>query len=163
MTWNQPTKKEVLPARACNMIFVKQAHSDVKPAAEDTLCISQSDFDPRHPMHHTLDTKPVKRLLSQVQTSMPLTGLSQFWGRNTQVADPNCNRSGALKLWSLVIFLHENAATVSSDIFYKPTAAQCFEYMQGRGYFPKVRWKPSKQLLMDRQKVPSCVLFITGD
>ena len=132
MTWNQPPKKEVLPARAQDVIFVKPVHSDVKPTAENTVCISRSDFDPRHPTHRTLNTEAVKSLLSQIQSSVPLTGLSQFRERNPQVVDPNSNSSGALRLWSHVIFSHENTAAVSSDMFYKPTAAQCFEYQQGR-------------------------------
>lgn len=39
MTWNQPPKKEVLPARAQDMIFVEPAHSDVKPTQKDAVCI----------------------------------------------------------------------------------------------------------------------------
>ena len=38
MMWNQPPKKEISPARAQDMIFVKPTHSDVKP--DDTIqCI----------------------------------------------------------------------------------------------------------------------------
>ena len=131
MAWNQPPKKEVLPARAQDMTFVKPAHSDVTPTQEDTVCISQSNFDPRHPMQRTLNTEAVKGLLSQVQASIPHTGLCQFWGKNSQLPKPN-NSSRAPKLWSLVIFSHENVATVSPDMFYKPTAVQCFEYMRSR-------------------------------
>ena len=96
MTWNQPLKKEVLLAHAWDMIFVKPAHSDVKHATEDTVCILRSDFDPRHPTHHTLNAEDVNGLLVQIHSSMPLTGLSQFWERNPQVADPNSNSGGAL-------------------------------------------------------------------
>ena len=34
-----------------------------------------------------------------------------------------------LKLWAHVVVSHENAATVSPDMLYTPTAVQCFEYM----------------------------------
>ena len=81
MTWNQPSKKEILSARAQDTTFVKPAHSDVTPTQEDTVSISWSNFDPRPPMHCTLNTEAVKGLLSQVQASIPHTGLSQFWGK----------------------------------------------------------------------------------
>ena len=99
MTWNQPPKKEVLPARAQDMTSVKPAHSDVMPTQDDTVCISRCDFDLRHPMHRTLKTEAVKGLLSQVQASIPHTGLSQFWGkssdrsRTTAVLARCCTRS----------------------------------------------------------------------
>ena len=80
-------------------------------------------------MHRTLDTETAKCLLLKVQASIPHTNLSQFWGQNLQVANPKGNSGSALKLWSLVIFSHENVATVSLDMFYKPTAAQCHKYM----------------------------------
>ena len=146
MAWNQPAKK-VLPARAQEMNFVKPTHGDIKPTQEDSVCILRSDFDLRHPVHHTLDTEAAKCLQLKVQASISHTGLSQFWGQNLQVANPTGNSGSALKLWSLVIFSHENAATVSPDMFYKPTAAQCYES----------KWQP-----VDRLKVPSGVLFIMG-
>ena len=155
MAWNQPPKKEVLPARAQDMTFVKPAHSDVTPTQEDTVCISQSNFDPRHPMQRTLNTEAVKGLLSQVQASIPHTGLSQFWGKNSQLPKPN-NSSRAPKSWSLVIFSYENVATVSPDMFYKPTAVQCFEYMR------RVMWQLLKKLPVDRLTVPSGMLYIMG-
>ena len=82
-------------------------------------------------MHRTLNTEAVKGLLSQVQASIPHTGLSQFWGKNSQLPKPD-NSSSASKLWSLVIFSHKNVAPVSLDMFYKPTAVQCFEYVHAK-------------------------------
>ena len=35
MTWNQPPKKEVLPARVQDMNFVKPNHGDINPTQED--------------------------------------------------------------------------------------------------------------------------------
>ena len=113
-------------------------------------------------MQRTLNTEAVKGLLSQVQASIPCTGLSQFWGKNSQLPKPN-NSSSAPKLWSLVIFSHENVATVSPDMFYKPTAVQWFEYMRSRTLSQGVMWQLLKKLPVDRLTVPSGMLYIMGD
>ena len=41
--------------------------------------IQRNQFDPRHPAHRVLDQDQMNQLLKRVQTSIPGTGLQQFW------------------------------------------------------------------------------------
>ena len=68
MTWNQPPKKEIKPARAEDIIFVKPSHSDVNEV-EVVKSIQRNQFDPRHPAHRLLDQDQMNQLLKRVQTS----------------------------------------------------------------------------------------------
>lgn len=126
MKWNQPPKKEIAPARAQDMIFVKPTHGDAQ-LQDKIQCITKSEFDPRHPMHKALQVESLTKLLNRVQRSLPSTGLQQFWAQTSEHLSHNNGEHS--KLWGNVIFWHENATTVSQDKFYVPTAAQCFEYM----------------------------------
>ena len=128
MKWNQPPKKEIAPARSQDMTFVKPAHCDTKK--EDKIeCISKSEFDPRHPMHRTLQEDRLTTLLCNLQRTLPGTGLQQFWVQRSQDECESTAYTTLSIVWSHVIFWHENAATVSLDKFYVPNAAQCFDYM----------------------------------
>ena len=78
MTWNQPSKKEIKPAGAEDMAFVKPSYSDINEV-NAVRSIQRNQFDPRHPAHRVLDPDKLNQLLMRVQTSIPGTGLQQFW------------------------------------------------------------------------------------
>ena len=126
MTWNQPPKKVVTPACANEMTFVKPSHTDLK----DT-CIKKSlrrsEFDPRLPTHRTLEKDSVTNLITGIRTSIPNTGLLQFWeSNNASTSIPQEPSTGSL--WSHVIFCSENAAMVDRT-YFDPSVQQCYEYM----------------------------------
>ena len=81
MAWNRPPKKEVNPARAKDIKFVKPSHGDLQ-ATDDARPYKRHDFDPRQPKHRVLDINSVTSLLEDIKESMPNTGLKQFWERN---------------------------------------------------------------------------------
>ena len=60
MAWNQPPKKEVDPARAKDINFVKPSHSDTKQEDADRISLyKRHEFDPRQPEHRVLDVQRV--------------------------------------------------------------------------------------------------------
>ena len=73
MTWNQPPKKEIKPARAKDIEFVKPSHGDINEV-KGVQSIQRNQFDPRHPVHRVLNPDKLNQLLKRVQTSMPGTG-----------------------------------------------------------------------------------------
>ena len=77
------TEKEISPARAQDMTFMKPTHGHVKP--DDKIqCIKRSEFDPRHPMHRTLQQDSLMKLLNRIQKSLPTSDLQQFWQNSSQ-------------------------------------------------------------------------------
>ena len=126
MMWNQLPKKEISPAHVQDMTFVKPTQGDVKPDNK-IQCIKRSEFDPRHPMHRTLQQDSLMNLLNRVQKSLRTSGLQQFWQNSSQYESHDIGEHS--KLWGNVIFWHENATTISQDKFYVPTTVQCIEYM----------------------------------
>ena len=126
MTWNQPPKKEIKPARAKDIEFVKPSHSDINEV-KGVQSIQRNQFDPRHPVHRVLNPDKLNQLLKRVQTSMPGTGFQQFWKtRPSKKAIPTENQLPAL--WNYVLFWHDNASSVSCEKFFTPTEGQCTEY-----------------------------------
>lgn len=123
MKWNQPPKKTVVPDRATNMNFVKPSHGD-DPDAESSKRLSRSTFDPRCAEHQVLDKESLSTLLSQVQKSVPNTGLQQFWLSNCPDSTINSEM-----LWHHVIFSHMHASTLMQENFFNPTLAQCYDYL----------------------------------
>ena len=125
MTWNQPPKKEIKPARAEDIQFVKPSHSDINEV-KAVQSIQRNQFDPRHPAHRVLDPDKLKQLLTHVQTSIPGTGLQQFW--KTRSAEKVTSGNQLSMLWNHVLFWHENVSSVSCEKFFTPTEEQCSEY-----------------------------------
>ena len=126
MTWNQPPNKEIKPARAKDIEFVKPSHGDIDEV-KGVQSIQKNQFDPRHPVHRVLNPDKLNQLLKRVQTSMPGTGLQQFWKtRPSEKAIPTENQIPAL--WNYVLFWHDNASSVSCEKFFTPTEGQCTEY-----------------------------------
>ena len=125
MTWNQPPKKEIKPARAEDIEFVKPSHGDIHEV-KGVQSIQRNQFDPRHPMHRVLDPDRLNQLLKHVQTSMPGTGLQQFW--KTRPLEKVISGNQLSTLWNYVLFWHENASSVSYEKFFTPTEEQCTEY-----------------------------------
>ena len=123
MRWNQPPKKTVAADRANNMNFVKPSHGD-DPEAESCSHLGRSKFDPRCAEHQVLNKQSRNKLSSQVQKSVPNTGLQQFWVSNC--CDSTIN--GEI-LWRHVIFSHMHASTLVQENFYSPTLAQCYDYL----------------------------------
>ena len=75
----EPTsQKGNKPARAEDIEFVKPSHGDIHDV-KGVQSIQRNQFDPRHPMHRVLHPDRLNQLLKRVQTSMPGTGLQQFW------------------------------------------------------------------------------------
>ena len=103
MKWNQQPKKEIAPARSQDMTFVKPAHCDTKK--EDKIeCISKSEFDPRHPMHRTLQEDRLTTLLCNLQRTLPGTELQQFWVQRSQDECESTAYTTLSIVWSHVIF-----------------------------------------------------------
>ena len=125
MTWNQPPKKEIKPARAEDIEFVKPSHGDIHEV-KGVQSIQRNQFDPRHPMHRVLDPDRLNQLLKHVQTSMPGTGLQQFW--KTRPLEKVISGNQLSTMWNYVLFWHENASSVSYEKFFTPTEEQCTEY-----------------------------------
>ena len=125
MTWNQPPKKEIKPARAEDIEFVKSSHGDINEV-KAVQSIQRNQFDPRHPTHRVLDQDKLRQLLMRVQTSIPGTGLQQFW--KTRSSEKVTSENQLSTLWNHVLFWHENASSVSCDKFFTPTEEQCSEY-----------------------------------
>ena len=125
MTWNQPRKKEIKPARAEDIEFVKPSHGDIHEVT-GVQSIQRNQFDPRHPMHRVLDPDRLNQLLKRVQTSMPGTGLRQFW--KTRPLEKVISGNQLSTLWNYVLFWHENASSVSYEKFFTPTEEQCTEH-----------------------------------
>ena len=74
MTWNQPPKKEVTPARAADINFVKPSHSDIKENNKILKC-RHHQFDPRQLYRRTVQMDSVTDLISKVRKSVPNCGL----------------------------------------------------------------------------------------
>ena len=77
---HQPPKKEITPACAKEMTFVKPSHTDLKDTCEHKSVGFTSEFDPRIPVHRTLEKDAVMNLVAVHSASVPnCTGLKQFW------------------------------------------------------------------------------------
>ena len=74
MVWNQPPKKSVNPACASTMTFVKPSHGD-NPNSEAPQTVTCCTYDPHPPQHRTLNMDSVNKLIADVKSSTPLTGL----------------------------------------------------------------------------------------
>jgi len=133
MKWNQPPKKEIAPARAQDILFVKPSHTDSKKQVDEIQCISKSQFDPRHPLHRSIQEDKFRSLLVNLQRTLPDTGLQQFWLKRS---DDKCDDGEVSRLWRHVIFWHESVTTVCVDKFHKPTSAECFDYMNSMSLSP---------------------------
>ena len=126
MVWNQPPKKSVNPACASTMTFVKPSHGD-SPNSEAPQTVTRCTFDPRLPQHRTLNMDSVNKLIADVKSSTPLTGLQQFW------LEKPSNKSASLEfsvnLWNNVIFSHDKLSSIVRDKFFTPTTADCYAYL----------------------------------
>ena len=97
--WKQPLKKEISPARAQDMTFVRPTCGDVKP--DDKIqCIKRSEFDPRHSMHRTFQQDSLMKLLNCVQKSLPTSKVQQFWQNSSQYESHDIGEYS--KLWGNV-------------------------------------------------------------
>ena len=128
MAWNQPPKKEVNPARAKDIKFVKPSHGDLQ-ATDDARPYKRHDFDPRQPKHRVIDINSVTSLLEDIKESMPNTGLKQFWERNAIQQQSEQPRE-TFSPWNYVIFSHEKYTEFQKEFADLPTREQCYEYMQ---------------------------------
>ena len=148
MAWNQPPIKEVNPACAKDINFVKPSHSDLLAEdAEKTRSYKRHDFNPRQPAHRVLDIDSVTSLLQDIKESMPSTGLKHFWESNTIqcqpiqqpkeftishhfTISPFLTISNSFSPWNYVIFSHENYADFQKEFADMPTSEQCYDYMK---------------------------------
>ena len=105
------------------MNFVKPSHGD-DPEAESSNHLSRSTFDPHCAEHQVLNKQSLNKLLSQVQKSVPSTGLQQFWVLNCPSSTINYEM-----LWRHVIFSHMHASSLVQENFYNPKLAQYYDYL----------------------------------
>ena len=136
MKWNQPPKKEIAPARAQDIVFIKPSHTDSEKPVDEVQCISRSQFDPRHPLHRTIQDDKLQTLLSNLRKTLPGTGLQQFWLSRSQDKSDGEEHNRVSRVWSHVIFWHENVAVASLDKFHEPSTAECFDYMNSMSITP---------------------------
>ena len=105
------------------MNFVKPSHGD-DSEAESSNHLSRSTFDPHSTEHQVLNKQLLNKLLSQIQKSVPNTGLQQFWVWNC----PNSIINYEI-LWRHVIFSHMHASSLVQENYYNPTLAQSYDYL----------------------------------
>ena len=131
MAWNQPPKKEVNPARAKEIKFVKPSHGDLQATEDEgkTRPYKRHDFDPRQQRHRVLDINSVVSLLEDIRETMPITGLKQFWERNA-IQQQSEQPKETFSPWNFVIFSHEQYVEFQKEFDDVPTREQCYEYMQ---------------------------------
>ena len=127
MTWNQPPKKEIAPACANDIKFVKPSHSDLKELDDASFRHRRCDFDPRLAQHRSVQKDSIIKLVSGIKESVPKTGIQQFWEFNRLSASVLSSSSESSSLWSHVIFNHENTAMIQRT-FLNPSVQQCFEH-----------------------------------
>ena len=135
--WNQLPKREIAPAQTQDIVFIKPSYTDSKKPIDEVQCISRSQFDPRHPLHRTIQEDKLETLLSNLQKTLPGTGLQQFWLSRSQDKSDGEEHYRVSRVWSHVIFWHENVAMVSLDKFHKPFTAECFDYMNSMSLSPQ--------------------------
>jgi len=75
MMWHQPT---VSPAPASGMKFAKPCYGDDVRLPSQSV-VQRNSFDPHRPYHWQLDPMSVDKLLTQIEWTVPNTGLLQFW------------------------------------------------------------------------------------
>ena len=114
MKWNQPSKKEVTPARAEDITFVKPSHSDIKGTNEIKL-YKRHQFDPRQLDQRTLQMESVTKLLSEVKKSVPNCGLQQFWQTNSAVSHHIQGRFSGLWMHIFVLYIQIKITVNSTE------------------------------------------------
>ena len=130
MTWHQPPKKTVSPESARNMKFVKPCHGDTpRSDIQEISAIKRSSFDPRLPDRvGGINSDCFHTLLTDLQKSVPSTGLQQFWchSPNPQSAVEINNPS----LWNHVLFSHKTWNTQThSTMQVDPSVADCHHFI----------------------------------
>jgi len=137
MKWNQAPRKIVQPTFVSNIQFSKPSHGSKSAAACDAPAstrLSRSKLDPRHEDDRVLVDASRERLLQAVCTSMPDSGMKQFWNPSPYPqVEGNLPTApdGESQVWKkLVIFCHDNARQVDPSQFLTPSAEQCFELME---------------------------------
>ena len=118
-------QKEVSAECACNMKFVKPSHAD-NPDLQNVSEIKRSSFDPCLP-EHRIEIKPdhLHALLTDVQKSVPNTGIQQFWcdSSNPRYLQPVVDTI----LWSHVLF---SPKTWNCEM-HVPSLAECYHFING--------------------------------
>jgi len=124
MKWHQPPKKTVSPAPASGMKFVKPCYGD------DIQSSSQSVVQCRS-SHRHLDPMSVDKLLTQIEQTVPNTGLQQFWRDNPNFEDrivAQAEESALLR--NPIIFSHDMVARIIPSKFFVPTVSECNKYLR---------------------------------
>ena len=130
MEWYQPPKKVISSEVASNMKFVKPSHGD-NPDLQAERNIKRSSFDPRLLEHRNEVNKDhLHTLLSQIQKSMPNTGLQQFWC-DAPNPKPSASAADNQTLWNHVLFSYK-ACIWNSDLHSKcmnPSTVDCYHFL----------------------------------
>lgn len=130
MAWHQPPKKSITPECARNMKFVKPSHGD-NPDSQEVSEIKRSSFDPRLPEHcGEINQDHLYALLTDVQKSVPNTGLQQFWcdSANPRYSQPVVEDTS---LWNHVLFSHKTWNSEMREQVVDPSLADCYHFTNG--------------------------------
>lgn len=133
MTWHQVPRKSVTPTAVRDLTFVKHSHGADKeaPAASLSSSLKRSSFDPRRLQDRTVDEDSRVKLMADVLSSLPSSGMQQFWMKSNHVSLPEPPTISEDRLWSEVIFWHQNAAKVNPSKFFSPSVAQVEAFVAG--------------------------------
>ena len=129
MAWHQPPKKIVSPECARNMKFVKPSHGDTpRSDAQEITRIKRSLFDPRLPEHRgKIDPDNLQLLLTDLQKSVPSTGLQQFWCDSPV---PKCVQpASSPSLWNHVLFSHKTWNSETHPVQVDPSVVDCHHFI----------------------------------
>ena len=132
MAWHQPPKKIVSPECARNMKFVKPSHGDTpRSETQGVSEIKRSSFDPRLPEHRVeIDRNHLHLLLTDLQNSVPNTGLQQFWRDSP---NPRCLQPAAEinnpSLWNHVLFSHKTWNSETHAVQVDPSVVDCHRFI----------------------------------
>lgn len=114
------------------MKFVKPSHGD-NPDSQEASEIKRSSFDPRLPEHRVeINPDHLHALLTDVQKSVPNTGLQQFWcnSSNPRYLQPVVDIDDP-SLWNHVLFSHKTWNSEMRVQVVDPSLADCHHFING--------------------------------
>ena len=69
----------------------------------------------------------VNKLIADMENSVPLTGLEQFW--LDKLSNGSVNLDFSVNLWSYMIFSHDKVSSIACEKFFAPTTADCYAFL----------------------------------
>ena len=114
------------------MKFVKPSHGDTpRSETQGVSEIKRSSFDPRLPEHRVeIDQNHLHLLLTDLQNSVPNTGLQQFWRDSP---NPRCLQPAAEinnpSHWNHVLFSHKTWNSETHAVQVDPSVVDCHRFI----------------------------------